>query len=236
MNLRCIIVDDEPLARKGLGEYVQDIPYLQWVGSFENAMLAADFLKHNSIDLILLDIRMPKISGIEFLKNLKSPPLVIFTTAYPEYALESYELDVIDYLVKPIAFERFKKAIQKANDYAALRQHLSASQPDYFFIKCDHKLEKIEFPNLLLVEAMENYCILHIPGRKLITYITLTQMQHKLPADRFMKVHKSFLVALDKVKSLEGNHLQVGTLQVPISRSLKSEVAKRVLGNKLIKR
>ncbi len=236
MSLQCIIVDDEPLARKGLSEYVHDLPDLKLVGSFENAILAADFLKNNPVDLILLDIRMPRISGIEFLKNLKSPPLVIFTTAYPDYALESYELNVIDYLVKPIAFERFKKAVQKATDYAALRLHLSATQPDYFFIKCDHKLEKIEFQSLYLVEAMENYCILHIPGRKLITYITLTQMQHKLPADRFMKVHKSFLVALDKVKSVEGNHLLIGSLQVPISRSLKAEVLKRVLGNNLIKR
>lgn len=236
MNLRCIIVDDEPLARKGLSEYVQDIPNLQLVSSFEQAMAAADFLKTQAVELILLDIRMPKISGIEFLKSLKSPPLVIFTTAYPEYALESYELDVVDYLVKPIPFERFKKAVQKATEYASLRVQRNVSRHDYFFIKCNHKLEKIEYQELLLVEAMENYCILHLPGRKLISYITLTHMQDKLPADRFMKVHKSFLVALDKVKSLEGNQLLVGTFQVPISRNLKAEVAKRVLGNNLIRR
>lgn len=234
MKLRCLIVDDEPLARKGLSEYVQDIAYLQLTVALSSATQANDYIKHHAVDLMLLDIRMPKLSGIDFLKSINEPPLVIFTTAYPGYALESYSLDVIDYLVKPIPFERFKKATQKAFDYFSLTQQ--RTQPDYFFIKCDHKLEKVAFVDVLYVEAMQNYCILHTPARKMICYITLTHMLEKLPTDRFIKVHKSFIVATEKVTALDGHELKIGNVQIPISRNLKGEVMMKVMGNKLFKR
>jgi DNA-binding LytR/AlgR family response regulator len=236
MKLRCIIVDDEPLARKGMEEYVRDVIYLQHVGSFENAAKATTFLSENPVDLILLDIRMPKVSGIEFLKALNDPPMVIFTTAFSEHALEGYALDVIDYLVKPIPFNRFVKATQKAFDFYSLRQKASTDAIDYFFIKCEHKFEKVNYAELLYVEAMQNYCILHTVKKKLITYITLTAMLEKLPADQFMKVHKSFIVSLSKISALDGSEVIIGSTPIPVSRSLKDEVMNRIMGDNLLRR
>lgn len=226
MNLRCMVVDDEPIARKGLEEYIAEIPYLKHVGSFENAPDAAHFLSTHSVDLMLLDIRMPRLSGIDFLKSIKEPPLVIFTTAFPQYALESYELSVLDYLVKPISAERFKKATQKALDYFSLKH--PQTLPDYFFIKCNQRLEKILFNEVLFVEAMQNYCIIHTASRKLICYVTLTAMVEKLPNDRFMKVHKSFIVALDKVTQLGINHLSINANTIPVSRQVKKQLLIRL--------
>ncbi|HCZ34601.1 MAG TPA: DNA-binding response regulator, partial [Cytophagales bacterium] len=228
MKLNCIVVDDEPIARKGLEEYIVEISYLNHVGSFESATEAAQFLSNHSIDLMLLDIRMPRLSGIDFLKSLKEPPLVIFTTAFPQYALESYELNVLDYLVKPISLERFKKATQKAFDYYQLKH--PQTKPDFFFIKCNQQVEKILFNEVLFVEAMQNYCIIHTASRKLICYITLTAMAEKLPSDKFMKVHKSYMVALDKVTGIEGSSLKIGSSVVPVSRSLRQEVTGKITG------
>lgn len=235
MKLNCLIVDDEPMARKGLEEYVKDVSFLEHVGSCENAVKATEFLQQKAVDLMLLDINMPHITGIEFLKSLESPPLVIFTTAHPDYALESYSLDVLDYLVKPIMFDRFQKAAQKAYDYQLLRAS-SMSSPDFFFIKCDHVFEKVHFNDVLYVEAMQNYCILHTPARKLIAYITLSGLEDKLPKSNFMKVHKSFIVSLDKITALDGNDLFINKAQIPVSRSLKDEVMSRVMGDNLFKR
>lgn len=235
MNLRCLIVDDEPMARKGLEEYVKDIPFLELAGTCESAMRAKEFLLQNKVDLMLLDINMPQVTGIEFLKSLENPPLVIFTTAHPDYALESYALDVMDYLVKPIMFDRFQRAVQKAQEYYTLRVS-TKSAPDFFFIKCDHVFEKVFFNDVLYVEAMQNYCILHTVTRKLIAYITLSGLEEKLPSTRFMKVHKSYIVNLEKVTALDGNDLFITKAQIPISRNLKEDVMKRVMGGNLFKR
>lgn len=235
MKLKCLIVDDEPMARKGLEEYVKDIPLLEYEGSCENALKANEFLQHNTVDLMLLDINMPHLSGIELLKSLENPPLVIFTTAHPDYALESYSLDVLDYLVKPIMFDRFQKAVQKAWDYQLLRSSSMAS-PEFFFIKCDQVFEKVYFNDVLYVEAMQNYCILHTSARKLIAYITLTGLEEKLPKITFLKVHKSFIVNLEKITALDGNDLFINKAQIPVSRNLKEEVMKRVMGDNLFKR
>ncbi len=237
--MKCLIVDDEPMARKGLEEYVQEVDFLQLAGSCENAVKAAGWLKENDIDLILLDIQMPKITGIEFLKTLKNPPMIIFTTAYSEYALEGYALDIIDYLVKPIPLERFLKAVQKARDYFLLKQKADASAVSgtgYFFIKCENKFEKVNYTDVLYVEAMQNYCMIHTINGRMITYITFSGLESQLPPDLFLKVHKSFLVSIDKVKSLDGNEIHIGNTQVPISRSLKDEVMSRIMRNNLLKR
>lgn len=237
MKLNCLIVDDEPLARKGMEEYVSEVAFLQLAGSCENAMKASAFMNDGKIDLMLLDIQMPKLSGIDFLKTLKNPPLVIFTTAFSEYALESYSLDVIDYLVKPIPFDRFLKAAQKAFDFHSLRLKASAKiSIDFFFIKCDHKFEKVNYIDVLYVESMQNYCILHTPDRKLITYITLSGLEEQLPVNRFLKVHKSFIVSLEKIKALEGNEILIGNARIPISRGMKDEVVNKIMGNNLFKR
>ena len=236
MKLNCLIVDDEPLARRGMEEYVKEITFLQLAGSCENAVKASAFLKEGKIDLMLLDIQMPKISGIEFLKTLKNPPLVIFTTAFSDYALESYSLDVIDYLVKPIPFDRFLKAVQKASDFYNLRLKAGSETEDFFFIKCDHKFERVNFADVLYVESMQNYSIIHIPDRKLITYITLSGLEEQLPPARFLKVHKSFIISLEKVTALDGHDILIGNARIPISRSIKDEVTAKIMGNHLFKR
>lgn len=237
MKLKCLIVDDEPIARRGLEEYVSEISFLELAHSCESAQKAADFLKTETIDLILLDIQMPKVSGIEFLRALEKPPLVVFTTAYSEYALEGYLLDVIDYLLKPISFDRFLKAVQKAHDYYLLKEQAKENSPsDYFFIKVNHLFEKVNYHEVLYLEAMQNYCIVHTATRKLIIYHTLSGLEKQLPATQFLKVHKSFIVAIEKISALDGNELKIGPTTIPISRSLKDEVLKKVMGNKLFKR
>lgn len=237
MKLNCLIVDDEPLARKGMEEYVKEVTFLQLVGSCENALKASNYLHEGRVDLMLLDIQMPKLSGIDFLKTLQHPPLVIFTTAFSEYALESYSLDVIDYLVKPIPFDRFLKAVQKAFDFYTLKQKAgSDSGENFFFIKCDHKYEKVNYSDVLHIEAMQNYCIIHTADRKMITYITMTALEEQLPDNRFLKVHKSFIVSLEKVKALDGNEILIGSARIPISRGLKDEVVKKIMGDNLLTR
>ena len=232
MILRCIVIDDEPLARKGLREYIHDTDFLAYCGEFQNASEASDYINQHEVDLMFLDIRMPKISGVDFLKKLENPPLVIFTTAFTEYAIESYELNVIDYLLKPISFQRFEKAAQKALDFFTLKKKTKA-EVDHFFIKANQIIEKVFFREILFVEAMQNYCIIHMQDKKLITYSTLTAMIEKLPTERFMKVHKSFVVSLDEIKSYSSNFVIIGQTNIPISRMLKTEVLKKLSGNQL---
>lgn len=237
MKIKCMLVDDEPIARKGMEEYVNEVSFLELTHSCESALKAADCIKSKPVDLILLDIQMPKLSGIEFLRDLKNPPLVIFTTAHSNYALEGYSLDVIDYLLKPISFDRFLRAVQKAYDYHLLKgQTTEHSKADYFFIKVNHQFEKVTYDEILFIEAMQNYCIINTSAKKLITYHTLSGIEKQLPNNRFMKVHKSFVVAIEKIVSLDSSELKIGSASVPISRSLKDEVLKRVMGDKLLNR
>lgn len=239
MKLNCLIVDDEPLARKGLQEYIDEIEFLNRVGSCENALKASRYLSEQHVDLIYLDIQMPRLSGIEFLKTIKSPPLTIFTTAHTDYAIESYSLDVIDYLVKPITFERFLKASQKALEYHQLRSRAgsnNADQADYFFVRCDSKFEKVFFRDVSFIEALQNYAVIHVPGRKLITYITLTSLENQLPKNRFIKVHKSYIVSVPHIHAIEGSEILINNDRIPISRSLREEVIHQIMGNRLFKR
>jgi len=237
MKLNCLIVDDEPVARNGMEEYVKEIEFLNLVAKCESAVKASTWLDTNKIDLLFMDIHMPKMSGIDFLKTRKDAPLVIITTAYPEYALEGYSLDVIDYLVKPIPFDRFLKATQKARDFYALKQPAKSAGEEYFFVKCDSKFERINFEDVLFIESLQNYVVIHTINRKYISYLTLSSMEHQLPETKFMKVHKSYLVGLAKIKAIEGNEIVVDNgLRVPISRNLRDEVMNRILGNNLMKR
>ncbi len=239
MKLNCLIIDDEPFARKGIEEHVQEIDFLHCVASCENALKASSYLNEQKIDLIYLDIHMPKVSGIDFLKALKNPPLTIFTTAYSNYALEGYTLDVIDYLVKPITFERFLKASQKAMEFFQLKvraENNSALQVDYFFVRCDCKFEKVFFRDVSYVEGMQNYAVIHVADRKLITYITLTSLENQLPKDQFLKVHKSFLISVPHVKAIEGDEIILERARIPMSRTLREQVVQQILGNSLFKR
>lgn len=239
MTLNCIIVDDEPLARKVLTEYVEDSGFLRLKGVAENPVRAGGLLESNEVDLMFLDINMPKLSGIEFLRTSGSLPMTIITTAYAEYAIEGFELSAIDYLVKPFSFERFLKAANKAKHQYELRNHkaqISAYHEDYFFVKCEGKIEKIQYNDLLLVEAMLNYIILHTETARFIVYLTIKGIMQQLPASKFLKVHKSYIVNLDKIKSIDGDLINIGAMEIPISQSLYDNVMKAILKDKMIKR
>ena len=233
-TIKCIITDDEPLARKGLQGYIDKIDFLELVGVCEDAIQLNSLLKQQQADLLFLDIEMPYVSGIDFLKNMTQPPKVIFTTAYEQYAIKGYELDVLDYLLKPISFERFLKAANKAYDYFV---DTSANQSNYLFIKTDNKLEKVNLNELLFVEAMENYVALYTPDKKLITHSTLKALQEKLPVNQFIQPHKSYLVNIQCIQSIEGNILHVGgKYQIPISKYQKEEVMEKIVNNKMLKK
>lgn len=237
--MKCLIIDDEPSGRKVMEELVAEADFLELVGKAENPVKANVLLNtHKDIDLLFLDVHMPKINGIDFLRSLRNPPMVILTTAFPEYALQGFELDSIDYLLKPISLERFLKACNKAREFHELRQAgpKPAAAPDYFFVKCSNRYEKILYDELLFVEAANNHVLLHTTTRRLISYLTFKGIEESLPADRFLKVHKSFIVAYSAIESLDGEDIRIGKHLVPISRNLKEEVMEKVLRNKLVKR
>lgn len=240
MKISCVIIDDEPLARKGLKEYVADIDFLELLADLDSPLKATDLLREGKVQLIFLDIQMPKITGIDFFKSLKQAPPVIFTTAYSQYALDSYELNALDYLVKPISFDRFLKSALKAREYYELRESNTAGhssvEAGYFFIKADNKLVKILLDEVLFVEALQNYVVIHTLSKKHITYLTFKSVEEYLPPGRFVKTHKSFIIAADKVVSIEGNTIRLGTHDIPISRNLKDDVMEKLLNGKFLKR
>jgi len=238
MLLKAIIVDDEPVARKVLREYIEDIDYIELTGVAENPLKADALLAENRVDLLFLDINMPKLSGIEYLRASVQRPLVIITTAYAEYALDGFELDVVDYLVKPIPFERFLKACQKARARLAERQAADAAgdSAEHCFVKCGDSLEKIVYGELLYVEARMNYIVLHTTGKKLIAYLTLKGLLAELPAHRFIQVHKSFVVNREMISSIRGNTLQLGTATVPVSQHFYGPAMQEILKDRVIKR
>ena len=238
MKISCIVVDDEPLARKGLKEYIDEVDFLDLRVSCDSAVAAAAELNRQKIDLIFLDIQMPKMTGIEFVKILHEQPMVIFTTAYSEYALEGYELEVLDYLVKPISFERFMKSINRAKDFFDLKQkgHMRQEAIDFFFIKCDNRYEKIFFNELLFVKAMENYVVLQTASKQFISYLTFKSVEEYFPADKFLKVHKSYIVSIDRIDKIAGHEINIGQYSVPISRGLREDVMNKIVNDKLLKR
>jgi DNA-binding LytR/AlgR family response regulator len=241
MKLSCIIIDDEPMARKLLEEYIGDTDFLQLTGKAENPIKAKELLNNNKADLLFLDINMPKMSGIEFLRSSTELPLTIMTTAYTEYAIEGFEMNVLDYLVKPFSYERFLKACIKAKEYYELKNRQTENtdntqQPDYFFVKCNGRIEKIFYDELVYVEAMLNYIVLHTETRKLIVYLTIKSIAEQLPENVFLKIHKSTIVNINKIKSIEGNEINTGKAKVTISQNLHETVMKEILKGKMMKR
>jgi len=233
--INCLVVDDEPIAREGLMEYVRQIDYLNPVAQCKSAVEAAGLLQKSNIDLIFLDIQMPKLTGIEFLKALANPPLIIFTTAYSEYALESFELDVVDYLLKPISFARFLKATEKAQNFLHARNKEVSITNDYFFIKCNGRIEKINLADILFIEAMANYVIIHTHQKKYITYLTFSGIEAKLPAHLFVRIHKSYLVAVSAIQTIDGAEIVTSSMRLPISKHYRNLVLARI-EPKIIKR
>lgn len=239
MKLKCLIIDDEPSGRKVIEEFINETDFLEFAGSAPNPVKAITLMNSISIDLLFLDVQMPKINGIDFLKSLRNPPMVILTTAFSEYALQGFELDVIDYLLKPVSLERFLKASNKAREFYELKHGVSSSAseaPAFFFVKCNTKYERIVFDDLLFIEAASNYVILQTRQKRYITYLTFKGIADHLPAGQFIKVHKSYIVALDKIESLDGEEISIGGQTIPISRGLKEEVMTRVVNRNLLKR
>ena len=232
MKISCIITDDEPIARKGLQGYVEKIPFLHLIDVCEDAIQLNNRLQENKPDLLFLDIEMPYLNGIDFLKSQSDPPKVILTTAYENFALQGYELDVLDYLLKPISFERFLKAVNKASEYF---KSMNTSQPDHFFIKVDGRLEKVFFADIIFIEALENYIAVYTTSKKLITHSTLKSVQQSLP-DNFIQPHKSYIINMHQITAVEGNLLHCHGYQVPISKYQKEEVMEKILSRHIIKK
>jgi DNA-binding LytR/AlgR family response regulator len=229
-TIKCCIIDDEPVARKILREYIQDIDFLELAGEAENPIKASTLLSQTTVDLLFVDIQMPRMNGIDFMKTLHPSCNVIITTAYPEYALQGFELNAIDYLVKPIGFERFLRAANKASEYHFMKrsQQDHYSLRDFFFIKCGQKIEKIMMDEVIYVEGLANYVILHTCDKQYITYITFKGIEEKLPKDRFIRIHKSYLVSLNAINCIEGNELKLNKIALPISKYYKEEVMMRI--------
>jgi two-component system LytT family response regulator len=239
MKLRCIAVDDEHLARKMLEENIRQIPFLELVKICKNAFEAMEVLQEEQIDLMFLDIQMPGLLGTKFLESLPEKPMVIFVTAYAHYAVESYELDVIDYLMKPVSLERFTKAAYKA--LKAYRQKHQApppvaatppseSAPDSFFVNVEYALVKVDIADITYIEAMKDYVKIYLKtaAKPVITKSTMKAIEEKLPPNGFMRVHKSYIVALDKIESIRSHQISIGTHEIPVSESKMEELLDRI--------
>lgn len=224
--MNCIIVDDEPLAREAIELLVKDIDYLTLAGTFNNASAAARFMEQNAVDLIFLDIQMPGITGIEFAKTISRRTLIVFTTAYSEYALDSYEVDAIDYLIKPVEPERFRKAADKALAYSSLlmqeeKENIEPAADDYFFVKSDRKYFKVNFEDILFVEGLKDYVILQLEEQRIITRMNLKAMNELLPKSLFLRVNKSYIVNTARIEAFDNNDIFIKTHEIAIGSSYR---------------
>ena len=239
--LRCIIVDDEPLAIEVLESYTERIEGLELVATCSNAVKAFDVLKKEKIDLIFLDIQMPKLNGIDFIKALSPAPKVIFTTAYREYAIESYELDVVDYLLKPIAFNRFLMSVNKAmsedleqNETNEAPTVLASQDPPYIFLKADRKMVKVYLKDILYIESLKDYVRIKTPTKEIISLQKISYLEQKLPEDCFTRIHRSFIVPIKKIEAFSNHTVEVGGKELPIGRNYKTAVLEILNNDKSI--
>ncbi|MEL6719186.1 MAG: LytTR family DNA-binding domain-containing protein [Bacteroidota bacterium] len=226
MKLRTIIVDDEPIARQIIQQYAVDDTRLEISASCKNALEVIKFLQHNTVDLIFLDINMPKLTGLDMMRTLQNPPMVIFTTAYREYAVEGFELAAIDYLVKPFSLPRFLQAINRAVEKKTI--NISVESTNFFFIKADGKNIKVHYDDIIYIEAMSEYIRIHTHTQKITTLQSLRNMESKLPAEKFLRVHRSYLVSLDKIEATEGNQILIGDAKIPVSKSYREALARLI--------
>lgn len=224
--MNCIIVDDEPLAREAIEILVKEIPYLELAGTFNNASSAAWFMDGHTVDLIFLDIQMPGITGMDFAKTISRSTLIIFTTAYSEYALDSYEVDAIDYLIKPVEPERFRKAVDKAFSYHSLllqeeKENIEPAADNYFFVKSDRKYFKVNFKDILFVEGLKDYVILQLKKQRIITRMNLKAMYELLPKSLFLRVNKSYIVNTTHIEAFDNNDIFIKTYEIAIGSSYR---------------
>jgi DNA-binding LytR/AlgR family response regulator len=242
MTLKCVIIDDEPLARECISNYLQQVDFLQLVGTGNNPLDLTQLLDQHSVDLIFLDIQMPLMNGLDFLKMTPNLPMVIITTAYPTYALEGFRLDVMDYLVKPVTFNLFFNAVSKVKDYhqlllkSAVADVRTITTQDYFFIKCDYRYERIYCSDILYIEAMQNYVTIFTRKGKYVTLLNLKSIEQNLDEQSFIRVHKSYIVSIPKIEAIENNEIIIQSFRIPISRNYRDMVINRVVNDKLLKR
>ena len=240
MPIKCLVVDDEKLARELIAEYIQKVPDLELVESCPTAISAQSVLRKEAIDLLFLDIQMPDLTGIEFIESLKNPPAFIFTTAYRDYATEGFELDALDYLIKPISFQRFLKAANKARTHFELKNQMSqkteTAEAGHFFIKSDGQYIKIQLDDVLYFESERDYIFIFTKQKRYLTLLSLKQLEKELPPEKFIRVHRSFIVAVDQVEMMDGNQLKIRDRQIPVSRSMQEKVYKTLIEGKLWKR
>ncbi len=230
MKLRCLIVEDEPPAMEIMQAFVHDCPQLELTGSYADAFAASEALQREHVDLIFLDINLPRMSGLSFLKTLHRTPLVIFTTAYPEYAVDGFEADAVDYLVKPFSFNRFLKAVNKAFERVRASQAMEntgmENSRSFILLRSDKKTYRVNFSEIIYFEAIGDYLKVVLTSKNLVIHETIKGMFDQLPPGLFLRVHKSYVVAIDRINFIEGNQIHAGNIFIPIGRSFKEEVEK----------
>jgi len=242
--INAIIVDDEPLAQDILETYLQKVPQIELVAKCDNAFEANDALKAHDVDLMFLDINMPQLTGTDFLRGLTDPPVTIFTTAYPNYALDGFELNALDYLVKPISSDRFLTACNRAIEQAELKQKASAGEvveetpgADFFFVKADKKLVRVNLADIVYIEGLKDYVIIRMPNDRVITLQTMKSLDERLPSADFQRIHRSYIVNVNRIEALHGNMVEVKekgkTTSLPVGKSYRELLAGRIEGFKL---
>lgn len=228
--MRCMVVDDESLVRELLEDNIRQIPFLQWVKSCKNALEATEALQTTPVDLLFLDIQMPRVNGLQFLQALADPPLVILVTAYEQYALEGFNLHVADYLLKPFPFERFLRACNRAHELFRLQQHAGTpatpAPPADFFVNVEYALVKIVVDDILYIEGVKDYIKIYLQSstRPVLTRMTLKAMEERLPPPAFIRIHKSFLVAVGKITTIKRDLVCIGSTEIPVSGSYKANL------------
>ncbi|KAF2340363.1 LytR/AlgR family response regulator transcription factor [Flavobacterium tistrianum] len=237
MKIKCLIIDDEPLAINVIKNYIEQIEDLELVNTFSNSIEGLNFLKNNTIDVIFLDINMPVLDGINFIKSLENPPLLIITSAYDQFAIETYELDVLDYLVKPIEFPRLMKAVNKINkrlnNASKVPQENNKENP-FIFVKIDKKkMKKIFLNEILVIESLKDYLKISTTSGKFIIHSTLSDFTGLLPERDFIRIHRSYTIAIDKIDAVEGNSIEIEGLRYVIGRSYIDEVKQKILNSSI---
>lgn len=240
--MKCIIVDDEPLAREAIQMLVDQTNNLDLLGSFNSADTATKFMLDNAVDLIFLDIQMPGINGIEFAKTIPQETFVIFTTAFSEFATDSYEVDAIDYLIKPVKLERFQKAVDKAQTYFKLfkadytNNNIENIADDYFFVKADRKIFKIYFNDILFIEGLKDYVVMHTENQKVITAMNIKTIHEQLPKNWFVRVSKSYIINAKKIDSVDNNTVYIGKSEIPIGNIYRDSFFNEFITKKILSR
>jgi DNA-binding LytR/AlgR family response regulator len=227
MNLSCIIIEDEPLAIEKLKGFIAQVPFLNLLGSYENPLEGLGFLKANPVNLLFLDIQMENITGLQLLETLNAKPYVVITSAYPEYALKGYELSVFDYMLKPFSFERFLAAVNRVYD-SIQEKEKSAIISKNIFVKTEYRLENIPVDDILYIEGMREYLQICLPAKKIMTKQSFRQLLDQLPEDRFVMVHKSWVVSIPKIESVERNRIKIGEKLIPVGDSYRDNFFARL--------